>query len=272
MAALKASPTFSQLKDYVVEDHEKKAKLIPSFFIWALRDFVAKSGHADSLPEALSFYAAIGKELQEACDRGELTCLDRKQSIKPVWRDEYYSLVPEAFWKILLQAVTFSYFDKDKDEYLKWPSYAKVEMMGDYEYVTRARLVPSSKQKILKLPHEYLHMIEEKFRILIDIASGYKAVIPWLFLLALITHVLGAGRSVLSKSIYFEMIYGLIILGGILSLISILTYVQITLWSIKRPLFSVYPLVLLYISVMISFLWNNFLRRTPPTSDPYSIT
>ena len=270
-AAFDASPTFSRLIEYFEDDPKKKLKLHPSLYIWKLRDVVAKSGNADTLPEALSFYADIGKELQEACERGELACLDRKPSIRPVWRDQYYPLAPETFWKILKQAVTFSYFDNEKDEYLKWQSYAKTEWLGDYEYVTRARLVPSSRQKIRQLPPDYLRMIEEKFRVLIDIASGYKAIVPWFFILALTVHLVGAGKSVLTKSIHFEVVYGLIILGGILSLITILTYVKITLWPINRPLFSAYPLVLLYIIVMVSFLWNNLLKRNPPVQDPYQV-
>jgi hypothetical protein len=185
-----------------------------------------------------------------------------------VWRDRYYPLAPETFWKILLQAVTFSYYDNDKDEYLKWQSYAKPEWFGDYEYVTGARLVPSSRKKIRELPADYLRMIEEKFRVLIDIASGYKAVVPWLFILSLTVHVVGAGKSVVSRSIHFEVVYGLIILGGIFSLISILTYVKITLWPINRPLFSTYPLVLLYISIMLSFLWKLLFRRDPASTGP----
>ena len=266
-AAIEASPTFSKLAEYLEEDPKKKLKLHPSLYIWKLRDAAAKSGNANSLPEALNFYAAIGKELQDACDNGELNCLDRKPSIRPVWRDQYYPLAPETFWKILLQTVTFSYYDNDKDEYLKWQSYAKTEWFADYEYVTGARLVPSSRKKIRELPSDYLRMIEEKFRVLIDIASGYKAVVPWLFILALTIHVIGAGKSVASRSIYFEVVYGFIILGGILSLISILTYVKITLWPINRPLFSAYPLVLLYISMMISFLGTNLLSRKAAATD-----
>ena len=266
-AAIEASPTFSKLAEYLEEDPKKKLKLHPSLYIWKLRDAAAKSGNANSLPEALNFYAAIGKELQDACDNGELNCLDRKPSIRPVWRDQYYPLAPETFWKILLQTVTFSYYDNDKDEYLKWQSYAKTEWFADYEYVTGARLVPSSRKKIRELPSDYLRMIEEKFRVLIDIASGYKAVVPYLFILALTVHVIGAGKSVVSRSIYFEVVYGFIILGGIMSLISILTYVKITLWPINRPLFSAYPLVLLYISMMISFLGTNLLSRKAAATD-----
>ena len=271
-AALEASPTFSQLTEYFEEEAKKKRQLLPSLYIWKLRDVVAKSGNANSLPEALSFYAAMGRELQQACDRGELTCLDRKPSIRPVWHGQYFSLVPETFWKIFKYAVTFSFYDDEKDDYQKWRSDAKPEWFGDYEYVTGAQLVPSTIREIQQLPPKYLHMIEEKFRVLIDIGSVYKVFVPWMFILALIIHVIGVGKSVVARSIYFEIIYGLIILGGIISMISILTYVRITLWPIKRPLFSVYPLVLLYISVMIPFLWNNLLRRNPPGTDPYSIT
>ena len=267
-AAFEVSPTFNHLKPYFDEISTKQKKMLTAFYIWTLRDMVAKSGNAGSLPEALDFYAKIGKDIHKGCDQGELTCLDRKPSIRPVWRDGYFALVPETFWEILLQAVTFSYFDTDNDDYFKWHSTAKAGWVKDYEYVTRARLVPAHKHHIRKLPPYYLKMIEEKFRVLIDLASGYKAVLPWLFIVALLCHLFCAGKSIVSKSISFGLIYGLIILGGILSLISVLTYVKITLWPINRPLFSVYPLVLLYISLMITNLYRNLEHRKASVIDP----
>jgi hypothetical protein len=47
--------------------------------------------------------------------------------------------------------------------------------------------------------------------------------------------------------------FGLIILGGIISLVSVLTYVKITLWSVHRSLISDYPLVLFYIIHDVGF-------------------
>lgn len=267
MVAFDASPTFKQLKQNFL-DIPPRGGLPPNFYIWTLRGMVAKSGNSNTLPEALDFYAKIGNELQDACNRGELNCLKRKPTIRPVWRFEYFSLVPETFWEILMQAVTFSYFVSDKDEYLKLTSSAKAETVPDYQFVTRERLVPGHKHHIRKLPPYYLKMKQEKVRVLTDITSGYKAVLPSLFIIALFSHLFCIGKSITSRSISFEVIYGLILLGGILSLISVLTYVKITLWPINRPLFSAYPLVLLYISVMISFGYNNIIKRKPSAIDP----
>ena len=163
--------------------------------------------------------------------------------------------------------MTFSYFDIDPDEYLKWQSYAKAEWVTDYQYVTGARLVPSSRPKIRELPPYYLHLIEEKLRVLIDVASGYKLAVPWLFLLSVAAHLVAAGSSLRSRRVSFELMYGLVILGGIAALISILTYIKITLWTINRPLFSAYPLVLLYISLMTSYLFKTLFTRDHPTAD-----
>ena len=108
-------------------------------------------------------------------------------------------------------------------------------------------------------------MIIEKFRIFTDIAKGYKAVIPFLFSLALLSHIFFLGQSLMRREINFGSMFGLIILGGIISLVCMLTYVKITLWPVGRPLFSAYPLVLLYISVMLVFACNK-LKKTEPIS------
>ena len=46
---------------------------------------------------------------------------------------------------------------------------------------------------------------------------------------------------------------GIIIIVGIISLSIVLTFVSVTLWPIKRPLYSIYPLILLYIILQINF-------------------
>ena len=221
-----------------------------SFFIWSLRDMVRKSGNANSLLQALEFYGKVGEEINTACQAGDIPCLDRKTSIKPIWKAEYVKYVPSTFWKIFRQAITFSFYNSDDREYANWSTSGTGKMVKDYRYVTREKLVPARKATIRAYPEYYMHMIVEKFRILNDIASGYKALVPFLFFLALFAHIMIITRCCIQKTMRFDAVSGLIVLGGIVSLVTVLTYVNITLWPVNRPLFSAYPLVLLYISMM----------------------
>jgi hypothetical protein len=259
-AAYAVSPTFKQLKPYF-EEGKKGAQMPHSYYIWVLRDMVRKSGNANSLPEALAFYRKVGEEISAACNAGTIPCLDRNPSIKPVWRAEYLKIIPRTFWGILKYTMTFRSFATDEDEYLKWKSTANEKMTRDYQFVTREKIIPGSLTQIQAYPDYYMHMIIEKFRILTDIGAGYKAVIPFLFSLALLVHLVLLGQSIIRWEIDFGAMFGLIILGGIISLVSVLTYVRITLWSVHRPLFSAYPLVLFYISVMSVFVCCKLKRN-----------
>lgn len=253
-AAYEVSPTFKQLQPYF-ENGNKGSQLPTSFYIWTLRDVVRKSGNAKSLPEALEFYGKIGKEIGAACEAGTIPCLKRKPSIKPVWRAEYIKLIPATFWDIFKQAITFRTFTLQANEYKKWNTTGTKEMVEDYRFVTREKLVPGYLHHIQAYPKFYMDTIVEKFQILADIGKGYKTLIPILFILSFLIHLFFLGRSLQRREFDFASIFGLITLGGIISLISILTYVKITLWPINRPLFSAYPLVLYYISSMTVFTY-----------------
>ncbi len=255
--AYRVSPTFRQLKPYF-EAADNGHKWPESFYLWTLRDRVAESGNADSLQEALDFYAKVGEEISLACQEGTIACLDRKPSIKPIWKAEYFKLVPSHFWSIFKQAFTFSFFESDRQDYSKWLSNGTREMVEDYTFVTRETLAPAYRAQMEAYPFYYMRVIEEKFRILNDIAGGYKALIGFLFWGAVGIHLLLGIKCLWKKSRSFEFLSGCIVLGGILSLISILTYVKMTLWPVNRPLFSAYPLILLYVSMMLLFAINHF--------------
>ena len=263
-AAYKVSPTYRQLRPYFQEG-AKGARMPKSFFIWVLRDMVRKSGNADSLPEALAFYGKVGEEINTACQAGDIPCHDRKPSITPIWKADYIKFIPSTFWKIFRQAITFSFYNSDDQEYVTWTTNAKTEMVKDYQFVTREKLAPGLKRTIQAYPEYYMHMIIEKFRLLNDIAAGYKALVPYLFSLALLWHIIIIVQGCIQKTIRVEVVSGFIVLGGIVSLISVLTYVKITLWPVNRPLFSVYPLVLLYISMMSIFFCKKLIKTNVPS-------
>lgn len=259
LAAFNASPTFNTLKPYL--SGPDSPSTAHSFYIWVLRGAVVKSGNGDSLPDALEFYGKVGTELRAACDNGTLECFDRTPSIKPVWKLKYFKYVPATVWDIILQTVTFRSYENGPYDYTKWTTTGKAEYVRDFKYVTLERLAPGHKHHFQKLPEYYMHMIIEKFRIFTDIGNGYKNIVPYLFILALIIHLFLLGKDIAAQQLSFEVVCGFIIVGGIFSLITLLTYVKITIWPINRPLFSAYPLVLLYISMMSIFLFNALLRR-----------
>ena len=99
-------------------------------------------------------------------------------------------------------------------------------------------------------------MKTEKFRVLLDIANTYKWLIPTLFSISVLVHLVLFVRELIKGSFSCEIWQSFVVLGGLISLVAMLTFVKITLWSITRPLFSAYPVVLLYISVVIISLFR----------------
>ena len=151
-------------------------------------------------------------------------------------------------------------FDEEQMKINARTSSGTKEIIEDYIFVTGEHLVPSQRSVLNNQPSYYTHMKIEKFRILIDIAAIYKWLTPILFVLAVAAHLLLFVRETVKKQCSIELWMLFAILGGLISLVSVLTFVKITLWPITRPLFSAYPLVLLYISVAglaLQRAWNN---------------
>ncbi|MCI5119639.1 MAG: hypothetical protein D3908_00265 [Candidatus Electrothrix sp. AUS4] len=260
-AAFAVSPTFRKLKPYF-EEAQKGPHLPQSFYIWVLRDMVDKSGNCDTLPEALEFYRKIGEEIHDACESGKISCLDRKPTIKPRWKAKYVQLIPETFWDIFATGISFRHFRTTHGDFLRTTT-APAKMIQDYRFVTREKIAPGHRHKIKEYPEYVKRLMEEKFRLLVDIGNSYKKIIPFLFSIALLIHFIIIGRAIKRREVDFASAYGSIILVGMLSLTSVLTYVKITLWGVTRPLMSIYPLVLLYISMMFIFSCTFIKKHTP---------
>ena len=259
--AFSVSPTFAQLKP--VFKKNKSTVWPPSFYIWKLRSTAARGGYVDTLTDALEFYGQIGAELQQSCEVGTLPCYDRKPTLRPPWHAEYNYKIWPVFSEIFTEAVTFSLFDNDGMKVNAEISYGPKEIMVDYEFFTREHLVPSQRSVLNSQPSYHTHMKTEKFRILVDIAVIYKWLIPVLFSFGVIVHLLLFARETVTQNYSGEIWLLFVILGGLVSLVSVLTYVKITLWPITRPLFSAYPLILLYIAVAAAAAgraWENARR------------
>ena len=256
--AFSVSPTFAQLKP--IFEKNKSTAWPPSFYIWTLRSAAGNGGHVETLTDALDFYGRIGAEIQQACEAETLPCYDRKPTLRPPWHGAYNHLIWPVFSNIFTDTITFARFDEERMKVNYRISYGPKEIMVDYKFVTREHLVPSRRSVINNEPGYYTHMKTEKFRILVDIAVIYQWLTPILFCVAVIAHLALFVRETVTKLYSTEIWLLFVILGGLISLLSVLTFVKITLWPVTRPLFSAYPLVLLYISVAgmaVQRAWRN---------------
>jgi hypothetical protein len=68
-------------------------EILAGWFMWALRDAVAGAGHYGSATSARAYYRRLAREVNGACDRGELPCGARTDSLVPPWRAEHGALI-----------------------------------------------------------------------------------------------------------------------------------------------------------------------------------
>lgn len=244
--AFAASPSLRDLEP-IVRQREQRAQLPPSFFIWSFRSLVNAAGYTESLPTVLEYYQRVGAEIADACRSGALVCLDRKPSLQPPWHASYNALIMPTYFENFRRAVGFTNFKLDVHLVKNMRSDKNPEVQNDYRYVTLNRLVPSDSKTIQAYPEYYEKLRKEKVRLLADIGKSYGYFVPVLFLGALFGHGFLAVRDFRRRQCSTESVFSLVLLGGLVSLIAILTFVQITLWPVARPMYSAYPLVLLYI-------------------------
>ena len=144
-------------------------------------------------------------------------------------------------------------------------------MVEDYTYVTLENPVTSRRKVMDNYPEYYMHMTTEKFRILSDIAKAYKAVVGYLFVLALFIHLVLFVREVWRRQFSVEVLYGFVVLGSLFSLASVLSFVYITLWPITRPLFSAYPVTLFYIALVAILLFRARQQEREEAMLPWAV-
>lgn len=126
LAIYEVSPAFTELRPWLEGDEGRSAAtysnvmtgLDPSareiaggWWMWVLRDAVARAGHADDAKEALAFYQRLADEVKAACDRGALPAGPPRATLFPPWQAGYTA----EFWRELPRfvgaVVTFAGFD-----------------------------------------------------------------------------------------------------------------------------------------------------------------
>ena len=96
------SPTFKELQPFLETSNgfiSTSCRVIPStcqekdyaggWFIWALRDAVARAGYYVDANQTDSFYQKIAREINQACDEQKLDCKPFRKSLAPEFRLNY---------------------------------------------------------------------------------------------------------------------------------------------------------------------------------------
>ncbi len=253
--AIKASPSLAELKPFL-----GKSKWPASFYIWKFRSAASKSGYydlEDDAKPALDLYRRIGDEIASACESGELDCLERKPTLRPPWYKEYNELVLPTFLELASRAVNFNRFNADSS---KFSTDMRRNFFLMYDYVTGEH--PERKYTNIQVPDFERKMTAMKEYVLGRIGKIFRYLVPLLFLVAVFFHARMLLSALFSKRLKFQPVFGIILFGGGLSVLAMLTFVKITLWNVVRPLYVIYPIVLLYIVWMLAPLQDSQSNQT----------
>lgn len=123
------------------------------WFVWALRDAVAKAGYYDSAPHAFSYYRDLAKEINQLCDRGKLECEAPKSGLMPSLNLHYLRMIPVSFAKVFYKVMTLA--ELDGSEKLSVynslrSSQGSLEEVQQFAELTHNRTNPTESERELK--------------------------------------------------------------------------------------------------------------------------
>ncbi len=245
--AFRVSPAFAELEPYLIGE----PKLLASFYIWRLRSAVRKAGYYDDPENAIrtfDFYHRMGNEINDACDSGVLDCYERSPSIRPVWHAEYNSLIWPTFLELAWTALTNELFRSDT---VGIGSKEDIDTLFYNDLLTGESTIRKSVYFEKKLPNYYRHIVLVKQAFMEIIGTIYQYLVPVLFSIALLVHILQVGGMVKRRALVAKPIFGLVVLGSIFTILCLLTFVKITIWPVFRPLHTLSPVILLYVVYML---------------------
>ncbi len=256
--AYAVSPTFQKVEKYLegpvghawmslAGDNDIPA----AFFIWALRDSVAKAGFATSGPVALAFYKKMGQEIHDACNSGKLKCRGQFSSLipstalVPTWHKEYTKLILPTFVSIIERTTAFEHFNASTEGAR---SRGPEEVISFFNAVTGERVLDSKKHNINDYEKLNAHLDKEKTRILGQIGWVYQIICPYAFAFSLILLAWRLFVALRKRNLPFMTVFSLSTLGGIFGITFVMTLLTITSYSeIDRVMHVSFPIVLLFI-------------------------
>ncbi len=241
--AFAVSPSFAELRP-----HLRKVSSMPaSFYIWSLRSAARKAGYYDDPSDArrtLDLYARIGNEINTACASGQLDCHDRKATIRPVFHPSQRSEIIPTFLELSALVLTQSDFNPHS---LSFESVEGMDTLLQFQILTGEDTLARHEAFQGQLPDYYRGMVRLKEIAMVLVGKMYFYLVPVLFIAALVFHLLCAIQAMRAHRGIGEILLGCVLLGSAFALLTILTYVKITLWPVTRPLNAVIPVVLCYV-------------------------
>ena len=217
----------------------KEGEIGGGWFMWALREAVARAGYHSSGKKAMEYYRRLAREIDTACAEAKLECFSARTSMMAPWRREF-SL---PFVETMAKAIPFLASFKDVSA-TPGPSLDPPPVL--YRDLTHNRIAP-----VGSLANYWLERKTDAFKIgvLNALVAAYQKTFPILGPLALVAFFLrmiyGLKRRVLSDSWVVQTA----LLGSIVVRLTILSIIEVTSFPGIDPLYlsSAYPLSIAFV-------------------------
>ena len=254
------SPTFALLRPHLeahaevglglgarrrlgIDGDPRYAQEIPGgWFMWSLRDAVARMGFYSYAPDARRFYRRLTDEINAACAAGRLACGPAPATLAPPWRREYLPSMARALWRGTKDLLLMTEHPVLSELRSTGPTPA-LAMVAD---LTGDRLRPTLDEQ----GADASRAPASRLSVLGWIAAAYRATIPLLATLAALTWLVNVTCRRFRRWTPLKTCAGAIFLG-IWMLMFLLAYIDVSSFPAFPGFMSAYmapltPLVLAF--------------------------
>ena len=237
------------------------------FFMWALRDAVAQAGHCSSGREAMSFYARMAREINDACDRGLLRAGPRHTGLVPPLSKEFPRLRVWFFPKLRGAASLVCGFKDLTTE--PQSSFGSPEDISLFTDIIRSRISPTA-DGLYRIPPEQRWLDGVRIRLLQRVLEVYRWASPYCGWSALVALIVATGVALRRRRRLFFCVVSAGALGSTLVLLSICTLIDITSFPAITPekLAGAYGLWILFIPTAFMALLESLGPAEKPSEQP----
>ena len=268
------SPSFAELRsclegpvgqewanysDYLTGRPGEEGEIGGGSFMWALRDCVASSSHADNAKGALQFYRAIADEINRACDDGRAgPCRTRRDTMLPRSRPGQIPRLLEVVPGYTADFFLFRGFTAYPTE-----SWGSSDLLELFQRLTRWRLAPSNEAPEINTG------VSESDQVRLGFLQILGQVTRWLCVLVvgagIIGWLIGGFRSIRERQIGYLFFVSTAALGSALAVLAVNVLVHVLAFRNQGPtaLHEGYPLLLLFgITALFAFV-----EQQPPVGE-----
>lgn len=219
------------------------------WFMWAVREAVAKAGHAGNAQQAMIFYKLLARELNAACDDGHLSAGPRRSGFMPRWHDSQTPAFVRATREFADFVIRFSRFGGKPP-----PSTGSPEELQLFRDLTRERLSPPAGELDVVGAARYLLNVW-KAETMHRIGKALRPVLMVLFWLAAVVGLARGGWLLWHRRWTYPLTVAAAAGGACTA--SILMHAMIEASSFPVHTISsfapIYPLLLVFI---VAILWD----------------